>query len=129
MRIEVYFERTRKVIDTCPILLSSNIAYDKRGTYEGYIRGELYFVDNSVLHVREYVDVEIEIDRLMYVYHYMDASSTLVFRYDNTGHHQKLNLSSYPHHKHDGEEDNVIASSAPDLATILSEIEELVELP
>lgn len=129
MRIEVYFERTRKVIDTCPILLSSNIAYDKRGTYEGYIRGELYFVDNSVLHVREYVDVEIEIDRLMYVYHYMDASSTLVFRYDNTGHHQKLNLSSYPHHKHDREEDNVIASSAPDLATILSEIEELVELP
>lgn len=64
MRIELYFERTRKVIDACPILQSSNVAYDKRGTYEGYIRGELYFVDNSILHVREYVDVEIEIERI-----------------------------------------------------------------
>ena len=28
---------------------SSSMTYDKRGTHEGYIRGEIYFVDASVL--------------------------------------------------------------------------------
>ena len=41
----------------------------------------------------------------------------------------KLGLSTYPHHKHDGGEDNVISSAAPDLATVLQEIESLVQLP
>ena len=44
------------------------MTYDKRGTHEGYLRGELYFVDASVLHVREFVDVETTVERLLYVY-------------------------------------------------------------
>jgi hypothetical protein len=111
------------------VVQSYNVAYDKRGTHEGFVRGELYFVDGSALHLREFVDVETTIDRLMYVYQYMDPSKALVFRYDNTGHHKKLNLSTYPHHKHDGSESNVIASSPPSLATVLAEIETLVRLP
>jgi hypothetical protein len=86
-------------------------------------------LDGSLLHLREFVDVEIEIDRLMYVvYQYMDAAKSLIFRYDNTGHHKELGLPTYPHHKHEGSEDNVVSSSAPDLASILGEIEALVQL-
>ncbi|GJQ51057.1 MAG: DUF6516 family protein [Candidatus Kuenenia stuttgartiensis] len=59
-------------------------------------------MDSSILHWREFVDVEITADRLMYVYQYMDSSDRIVFRYDNTGHHKKLNLSTHPHHKHEG---------------------------
>jgi len=51
-----------------------------------------------------------------------------VFRYDNTGHHKKLNLPTYPHHKHEGDENNVVASPAPDLVAVLIEIEALVQL-
>jgi hypothetical protein len=129
LRIEAYFQQIRDVIDACPVVQSSNITYDKRATYEGFIHGELYFVDGSILHIREFVDVETTIERLMYVYQYMDAAKTLVFRYDNTGHHRKLDLSSYPHHKHTGSEDNIIASPAPLLSTVLNEIEKLVQLP
>jgi len=57
-------------------------------------------MDSSILHWREFVDVEITADRLMYVYQYMDSSDRIVFRYDN--HHKKLNLSTHPHHKHEG---------------------------
>lgn len=128
MRIEEYFQQIRTVIDGCPFVQSSNVTYDKRGTYEGFVRGELYFVDGSVLHLREFVDVETAADRLMYTYQYMDASTQLVFRYDNTGHHRELLLSTYPHHKHDGREGNVVASLAPELATILDEVEKLVHL-
>jgi hypothetical protein len=46
----------------------------------------------------------------------------------NTEHHQKLNLPTYPDHKHAGSEDNVVISSAPDLAAVLKEIEQLVRL-
>jgi len=129
LRIEVYFQQLRETIDACPIIRSFDVAYDKRGSHEGFIRGEVYFVDGSILHLREFVDVEIGVDRLTYVYQYMDPTKKLVFRYDNTGHHRGLNLPTYPHHKHEGSEHNIVASPAPDLTIVLNEIETLVELP
>ncbi len=129
MRIETYFQQVRQAIETCPVVQAFSVTYDKRGTWEGFIRGEVYFVDGSTLHLREFVDVEITPDRLTYVYQYMDPSQQLIFRYDNTGHHRKLSLPTYPHHKHEGNENNVVASSAPDLAETLGEIKVLVGLP
>jgi hypothetical protein len=123
LRIEEYFQQIQNIIATCRVIQASNATYDKRGTHEGLIRGEIYFVDGSVLHFREAVDTELMIDRLMYVYQYMTATKALIFRYDNTGHHKRLNLPTYPHHKHEGGEENVIASSAPELAAILREVE------
>jgi Family of unknown function (DUF6516) len=51
-----------------------------------------------------------------------------IFRYDNTGHHQKLNLPTFPHHKDEGSEGNVIASNAPIFAEVLQEIEAILEI-
>ena len=129
MRIEAYFRQIEKIIEACPVVQLLNVTYEKRGTHEGFIRGDLYFVDGSTLHLREFIDVEITADRLMYAYQFIDSSKNLVFRYDNTGHHKKLGLFTYPHHKHDGGEDNVISSAAPNLATVLQEIESIVQLP
>jgi hypothetical protein len=129
LRIEVYFQQVRTILDACLPIQSFNVTFDKRSTHEGFIRGEVYFVDGSILHLREFVDVETSHDRLTYVYQYMDTAQKLIFRYDNTGHHRKLNLPTYPHHKHEGSEDNVIASSAPDLTKVLDEIEALIHLP
>jgi hypothetical protein len=56
----------------------------------------------------------------------MDSKNNLIFQYDNTEHHQNLNLSTFPHHKHDRSEDNVVKSDAPFLAEILKEIEEIL---
>jgi hypothetical protein len=127
--IEAYFQRLREVIDTCPIINAFNVTYDKRASNEGFIRGEVHFIDGSILHLREFVDVEIDVDRLIYVYQYMSPGKELVFRYDNTGHHKELNLPTYPHHKHERNEKNVRTSSSPDLASVLKEIETLVKLP
>ncbi len=129
MRIETYFQQMREIIETCLILQSSAVTFDKRGTHEGFIHGELYFVDGSTLHLREFVEVEAHLNRLMYVYQYMRSAKTLIFRYDNTGHYKQLNLPTYPYHKHEGSQDNVIASSVPDLAAVLNEIERWVQLP
>jgi hypothetical protein len=125
LRIETYFSQIRDLIEGCPVIQSSSVSYDKRSTHEGFLHGELYLIDGSTLHVREFVDVETAVDRLMYVYQYLDAAQTLVFRYDNTGHHGKLDLPTHPHHKHEGKEDNIIAAAAPGLAAVLDEVESL----
>ena len=52
-----------------------------------------------------------------------------IFRYDDTGHHKELNLPTYPHHEHEGREGNITASSAPDLAAVLAEIESIIKIP
>jgi len=129
LRIEAYFQQIRHLVDACPVVQSSSLTYDKRSTHEGFIRGEIYLLDASVLHLREFVDVEIIVERLLYAYHYMDARQQLRFRYDNTGHHKQLNLPTYPHHKHEGSDKQIVPSPAPDLAAVLDEIEMLVQLP
>ena len=129
MRIETYFRQIERTIEACSVIQLSNVTYGKRGTHEGFIRGELCFVDSSAFYFREFVDVEMTPDRLMYAYQFIDPSQKLVFRYDNTGHHKKLGLSTYPHHKHDGLETRVIPSAAPNLTNVLQEIESLIQLP
>lgn len=124
MKIETYFNKIRNVVDSCAYIRLKDITFDKRGTHEGFIRAELSFSDGSTLHLREFIDTETAPpERLMYTYHYTGASGNLIFRYDNTRHHGKLGLPTYPHHKHDGSETNVTASDAPGLAGILREIE------
>lgn len=122
MQIEEYFQTLQTAISTCSVIASFTLDCDKRDTYEGFIRGEIKFIDQSVLSIREFVSVETAIERDMYSYQYMDEQNTLIFRYDNTPHHKKLNLPTYPHHKHENSETNVIASSAPMFVEVLQEV-------
>jgi hypothetical protein len=124
--IEDYFQEVRDIIEACSVVQLSNINYDTRSIYRGFMRGELNFSDGSVLYLREFVDVKTTLVREMYSYHYENASKNLIFRYDNTRHHKKLNLPNYPHHKHDGSEDNILTSNAPMLAEVLNEIARLL---
>ena len=127
LQIEDYFQQLQDLVSECAAIQSHRLTTDKRSTHEGFISGELYFADDSVLHLREFVDVELLVERLLYVYQYMTASGHLIFRYDNTGHHKKLNLPTYPHHKHERSETNILPSPAPELAAVLSEIETLID--
>ena len=129
MRIEEYFRKIEEAIQSYAIIQLSEVTFEKRGSHEGFIRGTLTFLDSSMLHFREYVDVEVGSDRLMYVYHYTDSSNHFIFRYDNTGHHKMVGLPTHPHHKHEESESNVLASNAPNLNTVLEEIGMRVEFP
>ncbi|MCP4107341.1 MAG: hypothetical protein GY749_17660 [Desulfobacteraceae bacterium] len=129
MKIEDYFRKIQNTADSCAVVRLKNITYDKRGTYEGFIRGELHFSDGSVLHFREFTDTgTTPPERIMYTYHYADSADRLIFRYDNTGHHRKLGLPTWPHHKHEGSETNVTASEAPELDKVLQEIELMIQV-
>ena len=122
MLIEDCFQQIQTIIATCSVIKFFTLDCEKRDTYEGFIRAEIKFIDNSVLHIREFVNIETIINRNMYAYQFMNTMNTLIFRYDNTPHHKKLNLPTYPHHKHDSSEENVISSAAPTLLEVLQEI-------
>ena len=119
--IEAYLQSLLDVVAASPIVRASNVTLDKRTLYAGLIRGDLYFADGSRLHFRELVEVQVQVVRRMYSYHYQAADAALIFRYDDTPHHP--DLSTFPHHKHAGSETHVIPATPPDLPTVLQEIE------
>jgi len=127
LQIEAYFQQLQAQIAGCPVVDSQTVSFDKRGSYLGFIRGDLLMNDGSFLHFREFVDSEYGIDRKIYAYQYMNNRKQIVFRYDNSDHHHHLNLPTHPHHKHDGSEQHVVPASAPTLADVLAEIEQIAQ--
>ncbi len=121
--IENYVQVLLNAVADSPIVGASNIQLDKRTNRSGLIRGDLFLGDGSRLHFRELVNLEDQVVRLMYSYHYQDAAGQLIFRYDDTPHHTELD--GFPHHKHIRQEGNVAVSEPPTLIEVLGEIEKI----
>ncbi len=126
MLIENYFERIRTFLKKSPIIKIFELETEKRTDTLGLIRGNVTFIDGLRLYIREFVEVEMSIDRGKYSYQYINQNGDLIFRYDNAPHHQKLNLPSFSHHKHDRQEDKIITSKAPFLEEVFQEIEQII---
>lgn len=122
MRIDEYYVLIQSTIAGCLWIETSSIAYAERSNEQCFIRGDIRFIDNSRLHFREYVDCEPVVERLSYSYTYLRPDSSLIFRYDNTPHHIRLGIVSFPHHKHVYTENNIVESACPELQDVLNEI-------
>ena len=72
--IEDYFRHIASCIASTDIVHSSSITYDKRSSYVGFVRGNIYFLDGSLLHLREFINVQHGIERYMYVYQYQSQT-------------------------------------------------------
>lgn len=99
------------------VLLSSDITADLRTEHLGLLKGELAFLDGSILFFKEYLDLRYRIDKIMYSFHYQDIHAVLRFRYDNADHKPALGFRS---HKHTpaGTHQTVV----PELREVLEEI-------
>ena len=122
MRIETYFSTLQKRLWAHPSIAGLDIGLDTRSATVGYIRGQIYFDDGHILHVREYVDTEGGPVKYLYVYHFMAPDGTQVFRYDNSGHHRELR--TFPHHRHGRTDEKVSETAEPDLDRALDEAEQ-----
>ncbi|MFH0775900.1 MAG: DUF6516 family protein [bacterium] len=125
MHIKNYFRKVEDLINSCKAVQSAVITFDERSRYIGFIKGAIYFIDGSVLHLREFADVREKIEVYKYSYHYQKEDK-LIFRYDNAKDSSARQLSTFPEHKHIGNE--VTASKEPELSQILDEITEWIEL-
>ena len=124
MTIDDYFQSIDDFLVGLDIAYARQVNYDKRSPDTGFLSGQVYFVDGSVLHFREFVAVEQHIERYKYAYHYQATDGSLIFRYDRTPHFP--HLSNFPHHKHTGAETNVIPADSPDLFVVVQEIRRLL---
>lgn len=111
------------------LLFASPFVYEVQTHHEDrgevwFLRVNVYFIDNSLLHFRELFAGQERSIKKTYTYHYQRADGSMIFRYDNAPHFPKL--PSAPHHKHVGESE-VVAANAPDLQTVLKEIERLIK--
>ena len=121
--IDAYFRSILAVLGASPVVQSHDVAFEKRGPSAGYVRGTVFFADESQLHFREFVNAQAGIERFTYVYHCQAADGSLIFRYDNTPHYP--DLPNAPHHRHDSS-GKASGVPAPDLEFVLQEIELLI---
>lgn len=118
-----YFQTLQATVAAAADVATSDLSLEIRGPSIGFIRGDVRFADGSFLHLRELLDTQKVAPRLMYAYHYQQADGAFVFRYDNARHY--FELPTFPHHKHEGDEEHVIAHPAPTLSDVLHEIARL----
>ena len=124
MLIEDYFQKIESDCAKCPYVFESRVHKDRRSLHIGIIEGDIHFLDESVLHFLEFVNVKEETERYKYSYHYQDKNGKAIFRYDMAPHHREI--ETFPHHKHMNSE-KVNKSSTPTLAEVLNEIEDLIK--
>lgn len=121
MRIEAYLEQVKRIIDASVFIVLKRIELDTRTEFTGIIRGSLVFINNTVLHFREVVDVEYRVEKIKYSYQYQDClTNESILRYDNAKHHPEI--KTFPHHKHTKEK-GVIEAKEVSIAYVIKEIE------
>ena len=118
-----YLASVDKTLRGSPFVNDFQTQHEDRGE-AWFLRVNVYFIDNSFLHFRELFVGQENPFKKTYTYHYQRADGAIIFRYDNAPHFP--HLSTAPHHKHIGEND-VVAANAPDLESVLKEIETLIK--
>ena len=115
--LERYFAEIEAAVAQLPAY-TENYVEEILAAERANLRIRLRFESGCLLEINEAVIVESSLLKTLgYRYHFQNADSELVFRYDNTPHFP--GLSSFPHHKH--LRDAVVASTKPDLRDVLQE--------
>jgi hypothetical protein len=126
--IDEYIATISALIAATDFLERQDVHFDRRSDEIVFIRGNLIFTDGSHLHFREFARQPQGqlVERYTYAYHYQRADGFFVFRDDDAPHFR--NLPKFPHHKHSVSETNVTETDPPDLAAVLHEIENLIQV-
>jgi hypothetical protein len=79
LSVEEYFRTLQRQIEGCLAIANTIVTYEKRDSIRGFVRGELFFLDGSMLHFREFVQVAGEADRQTYAYQIYGRRSPVDF--------------------------------------------------
>jgi len=85
---------------------------------QAIINAEVILINETILHIRIYIDARYKIDVLSYAFQYQKKNGKLIFRYDNAAHKPALHLKE---HKHQ-EDGSVVASSMPEPSILIDEV-------
>lgn len=87
------------------------------------LRIRIRFVDQHLLEINEAAIIfNDRCQYLNYRYHFEDGHHTLIFRYDNSPHHQEV--SSFPDHKHTI--NGVSETEKPSILELINEVKKIL---
>ena len=84
-------------------------------------KATVYLADESRLYIKEY---RFSDGRRKYAFHWESSDGSLLSRWDNAEHWPDIPTS--PHHRHDGVDNTVTASTETDLESVLKFISRLL---
>ncbi|MBC8438209.1 MAG: hypothetical protein H8D87_00780 [Deltaproteobacteria bacterium] len=97
---------------------SIDIREEIRANKQGILNVKVVLINQSVLHIKEYLDAKYRINRLSYAYQYQDRTGQLIFRYDNAAHRPVLGFNEHKH-SNDG---TIHEAALPDIFDFVDEI-------
>ncbi len=121
MSLDEYFNLFRKAMEkfeNCGYADTVEIREEVRANKQAILIAKVVLIDNSILHIKEYIDTKYGIDRVSYAYQYQDSADRLIFRYDNAAHRPALEFKEH-RHSSDGK---IYEAALPDLFDLVDEI-------
>ncbi|MDO9463066.1 MAG: DUF6516 family protein [Deltaproteobacteria bacterium] len=127
MQLREYLGFLLELLSRNPYIKNQNINLEERAPDAGIIKGIITFIDDSSLHLKEFLIVRPNgVDVLKYGYHYATRGKDLIFRYDNAADPEAKSFSTYPSHKHTPK--GMKKADRPNVKQLLDEISEKISL-
>jgi len=76
---------------------SVDIREEIRANKQPILNVKVVLINQSVLHIKEYLDAKYTINRVSYAYQYQDRNGRLIFRYDDAAHRPVLGFNEHKH--------------------------------
>ena len=94
------------------------IEEEMRANKQAILNVKVVLINQSVLHIKEYLDAKYRISRVSYAYQYQDRTGRLIFRYDNAAHRPSLVFNEHKHSS-DG---TIYEATLPDIFDFVDEV-------
>ena len=122
MTIDAYLDSIKERFVSDPIVTSFQVIRERSTLVDGHIRARLTLVDGTRLEFSEYMQrfPTGEIAVITYSYHWADADSELITRWDNTP--PFPDLPGFPDHIHDGATGQVTPGQPMNIFVVLDAI-------
>jgi hypothetical protein len=121
MLLNEYLNRFRKgiqKIENYGYTDSVDIREEIRANKQAILNVKVVLINQSVLHIKEYLDAKYRINRVSYAYQYQDRTGQLIFRYDNAVHRPVLGFNEHKHSS-DG---TIYETALPDIFDFVDEV-------
>lgn len=113
---------------TAPVIADFQILHEQVLGDVGYfrVRGQLANGDGFMFTERFRQQAgSIAVEK--YSFHWQAVNGALIRRWDNAPHHREI--ASFPHHLHEGDENNVLQHAAHDVFSVLAMIAQTIAAP
>jgi len=116
-----YLSNIKTILYLEPYIKEISILREETQGFSGLYRIKLQLKDENMLEIFERFSIKDQtIHVSKYSFHWQDKDKNIIKRWDNAPHHKQL--KTFPHHKHDGDEKNVLPCFHPTLLEVLDEV-------